>query len=103
MTPKDAQRVIDATPEELAAGGKDYGVLKRFMREHFPITELCKAGFFAPEIKNDYYKQAVRVCKYFGYQSVFQYGAEKISGHITYVDGKRPPGEGFITVIESIY
>ena len=61
----------------LVAGGSDAGVLKRFMIEFFPFAELRKAGFFTKEMKGDYYAQAKRVCDFFGYKSVFEYGAEE--------------------------
>ena len=85
----------------LAAGGSDAGVLKRFMIEFFPFTELKKAGFFKKEMKGDYYAQAKRVCDFFGYKSVFEYGAKEIRCHLS---GERPENnKEFITVIQSIY
>jgi len=85
----------------LAAGGSDAGVLKRFMMEFFPFTELKKAGFFTKEMKGDYYSQAKKVCFFFGYKSVFEYGAKEIRCHLSY---KRPENDKeFITVIPSIY
>ena len=89
----------------LVAGGSDAGVLKRFMIEFFPFTELRKAGFFTKEMKGDYYAQAKRVCDFFGYKSVFEYGAgaEEIRCHLSYA-GERPENDKeFITVISSIY
>ena len=87
----------------LAAGGSDPELLKRFIKEFFHFPSLLKAGFFTKEMKNDYYAQAERICHFFGYESVFEYGAEEITCHITYAEGKRPKDEGFITVIPSIY
>ena len=90
----------------LVAGGSDAGVLKRFMIEFFPFTELVEIGFFTKEIKEDhYYAQAKRVCDFFGYKSVFEYGAEEkeIRCHLSYA-GERPENDKeFITVISSIY
>ena len=87
----------------LVAGGSNAGVLKRFMIEFFPFTELRKAGFFTKEMKGDYYAQAKRVCDFFGYKSVFEYGAKEIRCHLSY-DGERPENDKeFITVIPSIY
>lgn len=79
------------------------GVLKRFMQEFFPYTEFKKIGFFTKEMRGDYKAQAERVCKHFGFETVFEYGARDISCHITYVEGHRPVGEGFVTVIPNIY
>jgi hypothetical protein len=92
----------EITEEMREYGGSDPGVLKRFMKEFFPYSEFRKIGFFTKEMKNDYYTQAKRVCKFFGYKSVFEYGAEEVRCHITYA-GKRPEGEDFVTVIPSIY
>lgn len=81
---------------------KDSGVLKRFMQEFFPFTELVKIGFFTNEMRNDYEAQAKRVCQFYGYESVYEYGATEIRCHITYA-GDRPENEPFVTVIKSIY
>ena len=54
-------------------------------------------------MKGDYYAQAKRVCDFFGYKSVFEYGAEEIRCHLSYA-GERPENDKeFITVISSIY
>lgn len=82
---------------------KDNGVLKRFMKEFFPFNDLLKAGFFTPEMKGDYEAQAKRVCEYFGFETVYEYGSTEISCHLTYSKDARPPDEGFVTVIPSIY
>lgn len=87
------------TPEQLAFGGSDYGVLKRFMKEFFPYTTFRKVGFFSKEMKGNYYMQAERVCVWFGYETVFQYGSEEIRCHLSEV---KPEGE-FITVVKNIY
>lgn len=89
--------------EMLVAGGSDAGVLKRFMVEFFPFTELRNVGFFTKEMKGDYYAQAKRVCDFFGYKTVFEYGAREIRCHLSFV-GERPENDKeFITVIPSIY
>jgi hypothetical protein len=77
-------------------------VLERFMKEFFPFSEFVKIGFFTKEMKGDYEAQAKRVCKYFGFKTVYEYGATETSCHLTFV-GKRPPEEPFVTVIPSIY
>lgn len=43
-------------------------VLKRFVKEQFPFSDLLKAGFFTKEMKGDYKAQAKRICDYFGYK-----------------------------------
>lgn len=78
-------------------------LLKNFMKEFFCFKTLCKAGFFTKEMKNDYKAQAERVCKHFGYKTVYEYGATETRCHISYADGHRPPDEPFVTVIPSIY
>lgn len=85
------------------APGSDDGTLERFMKEFFPFSELRKAGFFTKEMKGDYKAQAERVCKRFGYKTVYEYGATEIRGHLSYADNKRPADEPFVTVMPSIY
>ncbi|MCE7039213.1 hypothetical protein [Dyadobacter sp. CY312] len=77
------------------------GVLKRFMIEHFPFTALRKSGFFKAEMKGDYEAQAARVCQFFGYETVYEYGAIEISCHLSKV--KPAPDDPFVTVLPSIY
>lgn len=89
--------------EQLQYGGKDPNLLKRFMKEFFPFSELRKVGFFTKEMRGNYYAQAVRVCKRLGLRSIYEYGSKEIRCHLTYVDGKRPENEPFVTVIKSIY
>ncbi len=87
-------------------------VLKNFMREFFPYAEFKKIGLFTKEMRNDYEAQAKRICDLFGYETVYEYGAEEIRCHISYADGARPTWinkegkletEPFVTVIKSIY
>lgn len=90
------------TEAELKTGGKDAGVLERFMKEFFPYGEFKKAGIFTKEMKGNYYAQAKRVADFFGYETVFEYGATEIRCHITF-GGERPKDQPFITVLPSIY
>jgi hypothetical protein len=78
-------------------------VLKNFMREFFPYPELKKAGFFTAEMKGDYKAQAKRVCDFFGFKTVYEYGKDEIRCHISYPKGERPENEPFVTTIKSIY
>lgn len=96
-------QVQELNEAKIIAGGKDAGVLKRFMQEFFPYTEFKKIGLFTKEMRGDYYSQAQKVCHYFGFTSVFEYGSRQINCHITYVEGFRPENEGFISTIKSIY
>jgi len=88
--------------------GKDM-VLQRFMKEFFPFAPLRKAGFFTKEMRGDYEAQAKRVCEYFGYKTVYEYGAKEIRCHILETGNhgslQRPSErtELFVTVIPSIY
>jgi len=77
-------------------------LLTKFMQEFFPFAELKKVGFFTKEMKNDYQAQADRVCEFFGYKTVYEYGADEVRCHLSYV-GERPEDEPFVTVIPSIY
>ena len=76
-------------------------ILKRFMQEFFPFNEFLKVGFFKKEMKGDYQAQADRVCKFFGYKSVFEYGAEKIRCHIS--KAKYEKEDKFVEEIGNIY
>ena len=75
--------------------------LKNFMEEFFDFDSLAKVGFFKKEWKTDYEKQAERVCKFFGFETVYEYGAKEIRCHISEVN----PSEDkpFVTVIPNIY
>lgn len=75
-------------------------VLKNFMEEFFDFKTLCKAGFFTPEMKGDYKAQASRVCQFFGFKTVYEYGAKEIGCHITEAGERTEP---FVTVIPNIY
>ena len=76
-------------------------VLENFIKEFFPFDSLCKAGLFRPEWKNDYQVQAKKLCEYFGYETVYEYGSKEIRAHISFVDYN--DGDPFVTVIPSIY
>lgn len=79
-------------------------VLKNFMKEFFHFPSLCKVGFFTKEMKGDYKAQAERVCRFFGYKTVFEYGAKTTEGiHLSYAKGKKPDNEPFAFKIKSIY
>jgi hypothetical protein len=67
---------------------EDKKLLRQFMLDHFPFTELRKAGFFNASMKGDYEAQAARVCTFFGYKSVYEYGAKEISCHLTFAEGR---------------
>ena len=104
MQPKDCKGKTEAEIAELLAyGGKDAGVLKRFMQEFFPFREFLEIGFFRKEMKNDYYAQAKRVCDFFEYKTVFEYGAEEIRMHLSYAKGHEPQDAKFLHITPSIY
>jgi hypothetical protein len=84
----------------LKCGGKDPELLKRFMNEFFDFKGLVELGLFKKEMKGDYYAQAKRICHYFGYETIFEYGAKKVSAHISYVD---PKGKPFVEEFGGIY
>jgi hypothetical protein len=63
--------------------------LKNFMLEHFDFDALKKAGFYGKEIKRkDYKAQAERICRFFGYKTVFEYRTKEIRCHISYANGE---------------
>lgn len=86
-------------------------LLQKFMKEHFPFT-LCKQlGIFTQEMKGNYQVQAARICEFFGLQSIYEWGAESVSCHLSYAEDRplsintngRIEEEPFITTIKSIY
>lgn len=85
------------------------GLLKSFMQEFFPYSEFKKIGLFTSEMKGDYEAQAKRICEYFGFKTVYEYGAIPIRCHISYVNEGDPSGlktdnsKPFIPEIPSIY
>jgi len=88
-------------------------ILKNFLDEFFDFYTLRKVGFFPKEMKkSDIHGQAKRICQWFGFKTVFEYGVDKIRCHISYADGHSPQHvdqngdlqqEPFITEIGGIY
>lgn len=70
---------------------KDDQLLKDFLNDHFDFYTLKKVGFFPKEVKKkDIHAQAEKLCKLFGYKTIYEYGAKVIHAHISYADGHRP-------------
>lgn len=76
-------------------------LLKKFMQEFFDFNELLEVGFFTKEMKNNYELQAKRVCEFFGFKTVYEYGSIKVRCHISEANTKDT--DNFITKINSIY
>ncbi|QEL01124.1 hypothetical protein FKG96_09990 [Olivibacter sp. LS-1] len=67
---------------------KEDQLLKRFLEEHIPFHELRKVGFFHKDMKkSDIHGQAKRICEFFGYKTVYEYGAKVTYAHISYASG----------------
>lgn len=80
---------------------KDLDLLKKFMDEQFDLKELVKIGLIDKNIEGNYPLMANRICEYFGYESIYQYGAETITAHISYTGRvKNPP---MIETFKNIY
>lgn len=92
--------------------------LKNFMQEHFDFEGMVEIGFFKEEEREDYKAQAEKICKFFGFKSVYEYGVKEIRCHLSYGDeqnglrNNRPlhvnengelKEEPFVTVIPNIY
>lgn len=83
--------------------GYDYDkLLEKFMKEFFPFKELVKLGFFTKEMKGNYKAQSEKVCTFFGYKTVYEYGTNEFSYHASYVD-KNKEDKPFIEVVNNIY
>lgn len=89
----------------------DQKILKDFIDDNFDIKSLIKVGFLKKELGKDYIAIADRICTFFGYKDIYEYGAVEIRAHLSY-DGDRPKHidengelkeEPFITVIPSNY
>lgn len=105
-------QLIKFKKQTMKSNNEKDGLLKRFMKEHFPYGEFKKAGIFSKEMRYDYKLQAECICKYLGLKTIYEYGSEEICCHITYGENERPlhindkgklKEEPFITVIPSIY
>lgn len=77
------------------ANGNQDGVLERFMEEMFDLEMLTKIGLLTKEMKGNYPAQAERIRQFFGYESIYEYGAHTTRCHISYVNPQ--PGQPFIT------
>lgn len=63
-------------------------------------------GFFSEKEFGDYDAMADRICEFFGYETVYEYGAKGIRCHLSYGDidsSEGRPKEPFVTTIPSIY
>lgn len=57
----------------------DQEKLRQFMLDHFDFDSLKQVGFWPKGTRRtDFEAQAARVCHYFGYKSVYEYGAELV-------------------------
>lgn len=75
----------------MAKLSEDDRILKEFLDDHLDFYTLRKVGFYPKEMKKtDIQGQAERICKLFGYKTVFEYGAKVIHAHLSYADGHRP-------------
>lgn len=94
---------MQVSEELVKYGGKDAGVLERFMKEFFPFQDLKSVGFWKKELRGEYYLQAKRVCIFFGYESVFEYGSKPVTAHLSYVKKEDIESNPFIYHKPSIY
>lgn len=76
-------------------------VLENFMKEFFPFDDLQEIGFFTKEMKEDYQAQANRVCKFFGFKTIYEYGSKEVRCHLSFTQPLKD--EPFITEIKNIY
>jgi hypothetical protein len=95
---KNNQKVTDNDCYTLLSAGEKERLLKNFLLDQFDFKELKKVGFYNKDIKNnDYQKQAERICKYFGYETVYEYNFKTTYAHISYVKGHEPQNQTFLT------
>ena len=77
-------------------------LLKDFIEEFFDFKTLCDIGFFKPELKHDYQAQANRICEFFGFETIYEYGAIEVTAHISWDENHRD-GKPFVHIQKSIY
>lgn len=73
------------------------------MKEFFPYGKFKKIGFFTKEMKGDYEAQAKRMCEFFGFESIYEYGAIEFRAHISFDPKHTPEDYNGIIEIKSIY
>ena len=62
--------------------------LKSFLIANFSYKDLKKAGFFKDIKFNDYEGQAKKICDFFGYKNIYEYGKHEIRCHISYSESR---------------
>lgn len=100
MSKKLNSKETDSKPDgyTLLSAGEKLALLKNFLLEHFDFKELKKSGFYNKDIKKtDYQKQADRICHFFGYETVYEFGFNTTYAHISYVKGHAPENQTFLT------
>lgn len=66
--------------------------LKNFLRDNFSFSDLKKLGFYSKEVRaNDYEKQAIRICQYFGLDNVYDYTKIGAGANYHLSDGGKSP------------
>lgn len=66
--------------------------LHDFIDNEFDFDGLLDIGFFDESHRGDYEKQADRICKYFGLNSIYEYRSKTTIAHVTYAT---PESGGF--------
>lgn len=64
----------------------DIKILTKFINNNFDVKTMVKIGFFKSK---DPLHIADRICTFFGYDSIYEYGKEPIRAHLSYY-GDRP-------------
>lgn len=82
-------------------------LLKSFIDEHIPVDELVEIGFLQKEWIGDYRKISDRICQWFGYETIYEYGAKEVHCHLTIGDEDNlivtDRTDPFVTTIKSVY
>lgn len=58
-------------------------LLESFMEEFFDFDGLLSIDFFTEAMRGDYQAQANRVCQFFGFDTVYEYGAFEGRAHLS--------------------
>ena len=65
----------DLTKEEL---------LKAFIDEFFDLETLIEIGFLKKEMASDYPAIAEKICTFFGFESIYEYGKDFSRAHLSF-------------------
>lgn len=65
--------------------------LKTFIEQNFDVSGLKQMGMLDKSIRKNYYEKiAARICQFFGYKSIYEYGRTEIKAWLSTDKGCEP-------------